>query len=225
MTPPDDMTVKAFWPTVFYQRMWREHGSEAPAILAHLYELKMRQALPVASGVATGAKSAAGLYEGDFDLFANDVPPLRRLRAFLIESVRLAAVQVNRADIDPQQVHVEIVDAWYHITNEGGFHDAHYHGGCSWCGIYYVRVGDTGPSSGGGAPNGGTRFYSPLAGGGCYRDFGNKYLDLTYLDAPARDGSLILFPSYLLHSGLPYRGKEDRVVIAFNCRAVLDHSV
>jgi hypothetical protein len=29
---------------------------------------------------------------------------------------------------------------------------------------------------------------------------------------------LLLFPAYLWHSGLPYRGEEDRIVLAFNAR-------
>ena len=110
-----------------------------------------------------------------------------------------------------------IVDSWYHITNAGGFHDAHFHHGCSWCGIYYVRVGDSGTRPSGGAPNGGSRFYCPLTCGGQYRDFGNRYLGGT-LDMPVEDGLLVIFPSFLLHSGLPYQGAQDRIVIAFNAR-------
>lgn len=98
---------------------------------------------------------------------------------------------------------VDFVDSWFHVTNDGGFHDAHYHSGCSWCGIYYVQTGESGTRTEGGAPNGGNRFYSPLATGGGYRDLGNEYPGTTYLDPPVRDGLLILFPSYLLHSALP----------------------
>ena len=32
------------------------------------------------------------------------------------------------------------------------------------------------------------------------------------------DGTLTVFPSYLLHSSWPYIGKKDRVVISFNSR-------
>jgi len=32
---------------------------------------------------------------------------------------------------------------------------------------------------------------------------------------------LLLFPSFLRHSALPYTGREDRVVIAFNTRSTL----
>lgn len=68
------------------------------------------------------------------------------------------------------------------------------------------------------SPNGGSRFYSPIPLG--YRDFGNRYL-FEEMDAPIQDGLLILFPSYLRHSGLPYHGTRDRIVIAFNARIFL----
>jgi hypothetical protein len=44
------------------------------------------------------------------------------------------------------------------------------------------------------------------------------------IDAPIENGLLLLFPSYLLHSGLPYSGQEDRVVIAFNAKVFLRSS-
>jgi hypothetical protein len=80
---------------------------------------------------------------------------------------------------------------------------------------YHLQVGDSGMAPGGGAPNGGTRFYSPLTLR--FRDAGNVY-QFDELDAPVQDGMLVLFPSYLRHSGLPYAGSRDRVVIAFNAR-------
>jgi hypothetical protein len=35
-------------------------------------------------------------------------------------------------------------------------------------------------------------------------------------------GTLVLFPAYLLHSGLPYKGDRDRVILSFNSRSTLD---
>ena len=32
-----------------------------------------------------------------------------------------------------------------------------------------------------------------------------------------KDGMLVLFPSYLIHYQAPYKGTQDRIVIAFNC--------
>lgn len=133
----------------------------------------------------------------------------------------MAVAQVNGRETASRRIRVVVTDSWFHITNDGGFHDSHFHGGCSWCGIYYLQLGDSGILSGTGAPNGGNRFYSPLWHGGSHKDYGNKYLDLTYVDPPLQNGLLLLFPSYLMHSALPYRGSQDRIVIAFNSQSTL----
>jgi uncharacterized protein (TIGR02466 family) len=205
------------WPTMFFLRRWAEHGQHAARIAAYLSQLKAQQPQAVASGVAERMKSARGLAEGSFDLLKEPHEGLRALSSFITGSLALAAGVANDCREAAGDLAVTIVDSWYHITNDGGFHDAHFHHGCSWCGIYYLQIGDSGNSSGSGAPNGGSRFYCPLGSGGQYRDFGNRYLGGT-LDVPIEDGLLLLFPSYLLHSGLPYRGERDRIVIAFNAQ-------
>jgi uncharacterized protein (TIGR02466 family) len=205
------------WPTLFFLRNWSEHAARGDRILSYLTAQQAGQQRPVASGIAEKMKSAIGLAEGGFDLLRDANDDLAALAAFISATVAGAAGVANDCRENAGDLAVTIVDSWYHITNAGGFHDAHFHHGCSWCGIYYVRVGEAGKRAGGGAPNGGSRFYCPLTCGGQYRDFGNRYLGGT-LDMPIEDGLLVLFPSYLLHSGLPYQGQEDRVVIAFNAR-------
>lgn len=221
MAAQQSIGVQRMWPTMFYVFQRADHAAEAPALIEYLYQLRREQEGQIASGVAPKAKSAEGLFEGDFDLLSRDHPSIKKLRAHIVRCVQVAVSHVNGGKDDPERIEVEIDDSWYHITNNGGFHDAHYHNGCSWCGIYYVRLGDAGPSPQGGAPNGGSRFYSPLVVGGAFKDYGNKYLNSNYIDPPINDGLLILFPSYLLHSGLPYRGEQDRIVIAFNSKSVL----
>lgn len=229
MTSTTDLLIMQFWPTTFYSRVWPEHRAEAAGIVEFLYQLRAKQNGNIASGVALGSKSAQGLFEGTFDLFAADHPGLNKLKAFIGQSVQLAVAHANGATagttapspVDPRRIRVAIVESWFHITNDGGFHDAHYHSGCSWCGIYYLQVEDAAAKSDGSAPNGANRFYSPFAMGGGYKDYGNKYLDTSYVEPPLRDGQLILFPSYLWHSALSYRGQKDRVVIAFNSRSEL----
>jgi uncharacterized protein (TIGR02466 family) len=218
MADPTDLTARVFWATTFIQRAWADHAREAPAIIEHLYGIKARSKGAIASGVAPGAKSPAGLFESDFDLFKDGHPGLGRLRVFIEQTLGEAVSKLHGGQPPAAGLRASIVESWFHITNDGGFHDAHTHGGCSWCGLYYVQSGESGGRPGGGAPNGGNRFYSPLNHGGGYTDLGNRYLNLTYVDPPARDGLLILFPSYLLHSALPYRGSVDRIVIAFNCQ-------
>ncbi|CAN5217266.1 hypothetical protein BH11PLA2_BH11PLA2_02730 [soil metagenome] len=213
MSATRDLGVKQAWATPFYQRVWADHDARRDHLISHLRQNQLKDGDAIASGIAPTAKSR--LYESQFDLFAD--PALAQLVAFIDETLRVSVSHVNGGTVPPEQLHVSFDDSWCHITNDGGFHDAHYHPGCSWCGIYYLQVGDSNQNSST-APNGGSRFYSPLATGGMCRDYGNHYRDVTSLDPPIRDGLLILFPSYLLHSGLPYRGAEDRIVIAFNSR-------
>lgn len=214
---PFDLTAEICWPTLFFHGRWPDHPQEAPGLLEFLYQERAAQAARIGSGVAVRAKSADGLYESGFDLFARPHPALAKLLGFISRSLAAAVRHVEGGRVRPEDLELAVVESWFHITNRGGFHDAHLHPNCSWCGIYYVQVGDSGPSESGGAPNGGTRFYSPLTLG--YRDAGNTYL-FDELDAPIQDGMLILFPSYLRHSALPYQGEQDRVVIAFNARVL-----
>lgn len=217
---PYGLKGNQLWPTMIFTRIWEHHGVEGPRVLAFLREMQRAQCKVIDSSVAVGAKSARGLYESQFDLFREANDSLRHLVQFIDSSLRLAVCVANNQEARPQDIVIEFIDSWYHIANDGGFHDAHVHHGCSWCGIYYLQAGASGKREGSSAPNGGSRFYSPINLGGGYRDFGNKYLSAT-LDPPIEDGMLMLFPSYLMHSGLPYHGDLDRVVIAFNARAFL----
>lgn len=208
------------WPTMFFTRLWEQHALESPRIVSRFHQMRSEQQQAIDSRVAVGAKSAQGLYESHFDLFREPDAALQQLVQFIERSLALAVCIANNQEAQPHQVAIEFVDSWYHVTNQGGFHDAHVHHGCSWCGIYYLQLGSSGQRQGNGAPNGGSRFYCPFNQGGGYRDFGNKYLSNS-IDAPIEEGLLLLFPSYLMHSGLPYTGQDDRVVVAFNARAKL----
>jgi uncharacterized protein (TIGR02466 family) len=205
------------WPSLFFTRRWSLQETEGPQLLAYLKGLRDAQVARIESRIAVGAKSASGLYESNFDLFLQQNESLQKLVIF-IEVTLATAVCIANQQAQPCDVQVDFVDSWYHITNEGGFHDAHVHHGCSWCGIFYLELGASGNRSGAAAPNGGSRFYCPFGLGGSYRDFGNKYLSAS-IDPPMENGLLLLFPSYLMHSGLPYYGDEDRVVIAFNAQS------
>jgi len=218
--PSFGLSGTQLWPTMFFHRKWQSHDAESHGILSLIRELKDKQETRIASGIAASAKSSHGLYEGDFDLFSQEDESLQKLVAFIRATVASAVSIANGQERPPNDISVDFVDSWYHITNDGGFHDAHYHHGCSWCGIYYLKLGSSGDRLNESAPNGGSRFYSPFGLGGSYRDYGNKYLS-AMIDAPLENGMLLLFPSYLMHSGLPYRGEEDRVVIAFNAQVHL----
>jgi len=216
------ISIMQAWPTTLFLCDWPENAARAPAIIDHLQESAKEFKQPIASGVATSAKSSEGLIESPLDLFQTTTEPnLKALVAWIAGCVRAAVINANGGDVAPERLRVEFCDSWFHITNNGGFHDAHTHGNCSWCGIYYLAAGDadTVPASGStAAGNGVNRFYGPLPTGGMAQDFGSKYLRRYYFDVQPIEGRLVLFPSYLLHSALPYFGATDRIVLAFNTR-------
>jgi uncharacterized protein (TIGR02466 family) len=218
---PDDkqysLTGVQLWPTMLFTRCWRDYSAHRLPLMRLIEQHKSKQSRTIASQIAVGAKSAKGLYESDFDFFASPDESLEELVKFIRHSLALAASIANASAALPQELTITFSDSWYHVTNDGGFHDAHVHHGCSWCGIFYLQVGESGRRQDFSAPNGGSRFYCPFQAGGGYRDFGNQYL-VSSIDAPLEDGMLILFPSYLLHSGLPYQGASDRIVLAFNAQ-------
>lgn len=212
-----DLQGRPAWPTMFFFRKWREHPEHAPAIIEHFYEMKAGFKQNIESGVAVTAKSDMGLIESTLDLFeVTRHPGLQQLSAFLLDSVRAVVAHVNGNRILPQKLDTRYTDSWFHITNGHGYHDAHYHSACSWCGIFYVRAGSSTGTSDKGAGNGINRFYSPLPTGGLLGDYGNAYLSSNRIDIVPQDGMVFLFPSYVLHSALAYDGPDDRIVIAFN---------
>jgi hypothetical protein len=216
------VTPGSIWATTLYSTVWPDQAAEAPAIIAHLYELKSQLAANIGSGIALSAKSRQGLYESSFDLLASPHPALARLKAFFEDALRLAISHVNGSKDNPRLIRPRITESWFHITNDGGFHDAHYHNQCSWCGIYYAQAGECTPTDDSGPGNGVNRFFCPLPSGGAYIDYGNSYLNSNRADIVPQDGLLILFPSYLLHNALSYRGQTDRITISFNSQAILE---
>ena len=219
MNNVSNIAARPIWSTNLYFCRWGDHAQEAPEIISHLYKMRDQESENIASGVAKAAKPGVGLYESKFNVFETDHGGLRKLASFIGNALCMAVSQVHHGQIAPNQLRACAVESWAHITNDGGFHDSHQHHQCSWCGIYYVQSGDVDPpSQNGAARNGINRFYSPIGTGGTYQDDGNMYLRNSNFDVTPEDGLLVLFPSYLLHSALPYRGEQDRVVIAFNAQ-------
>jgi uncharacterized protein (TIGR02466 family) len=217
-----ELVPRDFWPTTMFVRRYRDHARDAASIIAHLYELKAAETRNIASGVAPTMKSKDGLFESRFDLFeTTQHEGLKALVAFIESSVRRAVWHINGRQVELDRIRVKFLDSWFHITNHSGFHDAHYHGGCSWCGVYYLQISDVPQERPDHAPNGVNRFYSPRGSGGRLDDYGNQYLAGASVDVPPVPGTLVLFPAYLLHSGLPYKGEKDRVILSFNSTSTL----
>ncbi|WP_230390789.1 putative 2OG-Fe(II) oxygenase [Reinekea sp. G2M2-21] len=168
----------------------------------------------VQSEVAVTAK--ANLAESELDFLDRDNADIQTLNVFLSDLINTIAADVNQPFWpEDAEAYATIVESWYHVTRNGGYHDAHSHPNCSWCGIYYLDIGDSDFTR----RNGLNRFYDPRVNADHYLDAGSQYLNGTGIwDIEPKDGQIVIFPSYLKHSALPYFGDKDRIVIAFNAR-------
>ena len=204
-----DMQPISLWPVWFYDFQWEDHDQHTEQLREICYQREHDRNF---SDIAVNAKG--GLYESGFDFLEHDHDSVRALRAWIRDSFYSAVAHANqrvwRAGI---AVDVDIHESWCHITRDGGYHDIHAHPDSSWSAIYYLDVGDMR----GGTTNGVNRFYNPNHS--MYVDAGTAWMQQqTSTDFFADPGMLVIFPSWVQHSAITYRGTRDRLVIAANCK-------
>ncbi len=190
------------------------HDLLSEALINAIYADIGEQANRVQSQVAITAKN--NLAESTLDFLDRDNADIQTLSVYLSDLITTVAFEVNQG-FWPEEADAEntIIESWYHVTKNGGYHDAHSHPNCSWCGIYYLDIGETNFE----ARNGLNRFYDPRVNADHFLDAGSQYLNSTGIwDIEPQNGQVVIFPSYLKHSALPYFGSKDRIVIAFNAR-------
>lgn len=222
MRQQNRISIIEAWPATMFFAEWPDQESRAPRLIQHVHDMSRGFSRSIESGVATSSKSAEGLIESPMDLFSSDEDEdMQALASWIRQSVKAAVHKANNGAVPIEKLSVKFTESWFHITNDGGFHDAHVHGNCSWCGIFCLAAGDPDivPDDGTDkAGNGVNRFYAHIPTGGMVADYGSSYLRRSYMDVQPMNGRLVIFPSFLLHSALPYRGSTDRIVMAFNSR-------
>ncbi|MBD5770138.1 putative 2OG-Fe(II) oxygenase [Marinomonas colpomeniae] len=201
------------WTTPFYVTQMPDHAFLKDALLAAVYQQKSLQTTAIESRIAPKAKHA--LHESTLEFLELADANIMEAKRVLEELVLEIAASVNKAFWpEDMEADAHIIESWYHVTQNGGYHDVHSHPNCSWCGIYYLSPGDSKEEGNGGL----NRFYDPRVNAEHYADPGTAYLGGQGVwDFTPTEGQIIIFPSYLKHSALPYFGDTDRVVIAFNC--------
>jgi uncharacterized protein (TIGR02466 family) len=208
---PYSISENHVWATSIYTAVNPQHVAQRAALKEHIYAIEKAPGPRVASGIAPQLK--ANLFESKFDFFQTDHATVQALHTWCSGAVTEVVRHRNSQVWDPShQFQLQVVESWFHVTRAGGYHELHNHPNCSWCGIYYIEIGD---STGG---DGSNVFLDPRAGAHNYLDAGASYLNqFTQIDFEPEDGKLIIFPSYLLHAAKPYSGAKDRIVVAFNC--------
>lgn len=157
------------------------------------------------------------LFESRFDLFEWPDAPVQRL-AEEVHNVLFPLVgRLNGYDEGEMAALTFYYDSWFHVTRSGGYQSIHYHPRASWSGIYAVQAGN---AVEGRPESGQVKFYDPRGAVFMHVDPGNERLDPRYTATPVylthRPGQLVIFPSWLMHEVLPYVGRCERIVVAFN---------
>jgi hypothetical protein len=157
------------------------------------------------------------VFESRFDLFEWPDAPVQRL-AGEVHNVLFSLVgRLNTYRPEEMADLTFFYDSWFHVTRTGGYQSIHYHTQASWSGIYAVQTGDSVDDR---PESGQVKFYDPRGPVFMHVDPGNERLEPRYSAIPVylqhRPGQLVLFPSWLMHEVLPYVGRSERIVVAFN---------
>ena len=194
-------------PTCLYEFEWDLYDTYKQDLIDYCYELK---AVSNEIAVAPGAKKL--MFESNFNFLSDNRSAVSALNDFFYKSLWTVIPDMNQHRWTDQPRGISITESWCHITDDGGFHDIHSHGGASWCGIFYLDPAKSNVESRSGV----NRFYSNLHLE--YHDEGNRYMD-SYFDCEPVAGKLVVFPAHLQHSALPYQGEDARLVVSFNAQA------
>lgn len=199
----------SMWPVMMYDFQWPEHHQYQELLKQVCRDLEQANSH---SGVAPDAKR--GLYESRFDFCEQQHPAVIAWTAWAKQCVFEAAVHACGQHWPPNMsVIVEFHESWCHITRSGGYHDVHIHPNSSWSAIYYLDCGDMSMAD----RNGINRFFRPY--NTSYTDAGQSWMTAnTTIDIAAEPGQLIVFPSWIQHSALPYHGDRERYILSFNSR-------
>lgn len=165
------------------------------------------------AGIAWSARHAYPGYTSYASL--NDLP--RRASAFAALEAALAphVKKFARAiDLDPAAGKPVLDSLWINILKPGGRHTAHIHPQSCISGTYYVRV----PGGAGAFRLEDPRLAMMMAAG--MRKENARTHNKPFIDIHPREGSLLLWESYLRHEVLPNaapgRAGHDRISISFN---------
>lgn len=102
-----------------------------------------------------------------------------------------------------------VAHMWFNVHGRGGYNIPHSHAPNFWSGVFYLRAEASREGVGPDELDGSICFHNPHP------------RTATYGAAPEvrvspRDGTMVLFPSFLVHTVLPHRADHVRISMAFN---------
>ena len=162
---PISVVETPVWVTSLYTVRNPVHDQIVTPIKKYIYDTEATQNETVATGIAANIKH--GLFESRFDFFDVKVPAIETLKSFCAAAVMEVVKHVNADSWTKyENFSLEFRESWFHVTRHGGYHDLHNHPNCSWCGIYYLDIGDATKADGSNA------FFDPRPAAHNYTDYG-----------------------------------------------------
>ena len=152
-------------------------------------------------------RSNAGGWHSDSGFFQWGGDPAQKLAR---EVVSLA--EANTIDLRPPTERHSgwALEGWANVNERGSSNHPHCHGGCYWSAVYYVRIDGEGGELVLHDPRlPALDMYAPLLR---FKHCGPEQ----ELSIRPKAGLLILFPSWLVHSVLPFNGPGLRISVAIN---------
>lgn len=197
------------WPVNFYTFDWQDHNKHAKDLKQVCLDLEQQKYV---SNVSSQVKY--NLYESGFDFVKYPNSAVEAWAHWVKDCMFAVSNHSNKKYWPPGlNLEIELHESWCHITRDGGYHDTHIHPNSTWSCIYYLDIGDMDSTT----KNGLNRFYNP--NNTMYTDLGTMYMSRdNSIDILAEPGMLVVFPSWIQHSALPYHGKKDRYILSANCK-------
>jgi uncharacterized protein (TIGR02466 family) len=195
--------VLAF-PTPIFRHCWPEEESR-PVNKALKAEILARR--EQASGISM---SNVGGWQSEPDLMNWSLPEVAQLSHWINQAFGMVmGRELETIDFKSRYV----IASWANINEYGDYNRTHIHSNHHWSGVYYVDVGNPSPDVG---PNGAIEFLDPRPAVGVF-DLPGITASGTWTILP-KPGLMLMFPSWLRHTVLPYYGESPRITIAFNLR-------
>lgn len=158
------------------------------------------------------------LYESKYNLHLEKNDALSKVLIFMAKSFMSMAQNINKAELNKiknknPKLKVKIKDSWFIRYKKEGAVMPHDHGNCSMSCVYYFQIDDNSND----LNNGSTYFMRPYNRGSSHNDFGGlNYVNGGINTFEAVEGSLLIWPSFLMHGSKPYLGEKNRIVISAN---------
>ncbi len=157
-------------------------------------------------------RSNVGGWHSKDDLFRWDNPAVKELLERVMVATRLMTAKICGDAAKGTAPEISIA-AWANVSRNGAYNAVHNHIRYTWSGVYYVTLGENDPA----VPNSGMiEFLDPRLGIDPDALPGNAFKP--HMRVLPEAGTMLMFPAWLQHWVHPFRGRGERISIAFNVK-------